>query len=56
MEPPYTKPVKNTACLAVIPGTFIVCGEDDGDGNRHYCSQECLEAARKPAVKERPTS
>lgn len=30
-------------CAIVIPGTFIICGED----NYQYCSQICMERAKK---------
>ena len=30
-------------CLGVVPGTFIICGED----GFQYCSQDCLEIAGK---------
>ena len=29
-------------CLEVIPGTFIMCGENDW-----YCSEECMKKAKK---------
>lgn len=32
-------------CDLVIPGTFIMCGEGEGN-NRHYCSRACLDKAR----------
>lgn len=29
-------------CLGIVPGTFIVCGEDD----YQYCSEACLNIAK----------
>lgn len=30
-------------CAGVVPGTFIICGEDD----YQYCSEACLEIAKR---------
>lgn len=34
--------IKEHQCLGVVPGTFIVCGED----NYQYCSSACMEIAK----------
>lgn len=34
--------IKEHQCLGVVPGTFIVCGEDD----YQYCSSACMEIAK----------
>ena len=35
--------LKEHKCEGVVPGTFIICGEDD----YQYCSDACLEIAKK---------
>ena len=37
------KYIKDHQCLGVVPGTFIVCGEDD----YQYCSSACMEIAKR---------
>lgn len=33
---------KNNNCKGLVPGTFVICGED----NFQYCSQECFYKAK----------